>query len=93
MRAAGVNIALAPHVAELLEAAGATIEQIETRPCETRDDSRRAAEITAITIERFRRRTDVPGEALDAALAALRDPARHLIGPTRWVVRARTPGS
>lgn len=75
----------------MLKAAGATIEQVETRPSATLGDQRAAAEITAITIERFRDRTVVPAEAIDAAIAALRDPERQLTGPTRWVVRARVP--
>ena len=90
MRIAGVDTALGPNVADLLEPAGATIEQAETRRCETTEDARVAAETTAITIERFRQRADVPGAAIDAALAGLRDPSRQLTGPTRWVVRART---
>jgi SAM-dependent methyltransferase len=91
MRAAGIDLSLGPKVGALLEAAGATIEQVETRPSETLRDQRAAAEITAITLERFRDRTDVPDEAIDAAIAALRDPERQLTGPTRWVVRARIP--
>jgi hypothetical protein len=35
MRIAGVDTALGPNVADLLEPAGATIEQAETRRCET----------------------------------------------------------
>ncbi len=89
MRAAGIDLALGPKVAGLLEAAGATVEQAETRPSDTFADGRLAAEITAITIERFRDRTEVPPETIDAALAALRDSERRLTGPTRWVVRAR----
>ncbi len=89
MRAVGIDLSLGPKVGPLLEAAGATIEQIETRPSATLSDQRAAAEITAITIERFRDRTVVPAEAIDAAVAALRDPKRPLTGPTRWVVRAR----
>jgi ubiquinone/menaquinone biosynthesis C-methylase UbiE len=89
MTAAGVDLTLGPKVAHLLEAAGATVEQIETRPAETPRDARVAAEISAITIERFRNRTDVPREAIDAAVAALGDPDRRLTGPTRWVIRAR----
>ena len=89
MRAVGIDLSLGPKVGALLEAAGATIEQVETRPSATPGDRRAAAEITAITIERFRDRTVVPDEAIDAAIAALRDPARQLTGPTRWVVRAR----
>jgi SAM-dependent methyltransferase len=88
MRAAGVDLSLGPKLADLLAAAGATIEQMETRPTSGHDETRIAAEIT---IERFRDRTDVPAEAIDAVLAALRDPQRKLTGPTRWVVRARVP--
>ena len=91
MRAAGIDLSLGPKVGALLEAAGATIEQVETRPSATVTDRRAAAEITAITIDRFRDRTAVPAEAIDAAIAALRDPERQLTGPTRWVVRARVP--
>jgi ubiquinone/menaquinone biosynthesis C-methylase UbiE len=91
MRAAGIDLSLGPKLADLLEAAGANVEHVETRPSTTPDDARVAAEITAITIERFRDRTDVPDEAIDAALVALRDPGRHMTGPTRWVVRARVP--
>ncbi len=40
-------------------------------------------EISAITIERFRDRTDVPNEGMSAAIAALVDPDRRLTGPTR----------
>ena len=91
MRDARVDTALGPKVAALLEAAGATIEQVVVRPCETTDDARAAGEITAITLERFRDRSRAPVGALDAAVAALRDPGRHLTGPTRWIVRARVP--
>jgi SAM-dependent methyltransferase len=89
MTAAGVDLTLGPNVAHLLQAAGATIEQVETRPAETPREARIAAEISAITIERFRNRTQVPKDAIDAAVAALRDPDRRLTGPTRWVIRAR----
>jgi SAM-dependent methyltransferase len=89
MRAAGIDIALGPTVAALLRQAGATIEQIEICPADTPELGRIAAEITAITIERFRDRSPVPDEAIDAALKALEDPGRHLTGPTRWVIRAR----
>lgn len=89
MRAAGIDLALGPKVADLLRAAGATIEQVETLPGDTLEDGRIAGEISAITIDRFRDRAQAPGEAIDAALAALSDPERQLTGPTRWVVRAR----
>jgi SAM-dependent methyltransferase len=93
MRAAGIDLALGPRLAELLEAAGATVEQVETRPGDAPEDGRLAGEITAITIERFRDRTDAPQDAIDAALAALADPGRTLTGPTRWIVRARVPAA
>ena len=89
MRAAGVDVKLGPRIPELLEAAGTTIEQVETRPGDPLHDGRIAAQISAITIERFRDRTDVPDEAIDAAVAALRNPDRQFTGPTRWVIRAR----
>jgi hypothetical protein len=89
MHAAGIDLALGSKVAGLLDAAGATVEQVETRPSDTLADGRIAGEISAITIERFRNRTQAQDEAIDAALAALRDPERQLTGPTRWVVRAR----
>ena len=89
MKAAGVHTTLGPAVASMLEAAGATIEQIEEQPCETPDDERRAKEITATTIERFRGRASAPVEAIDAAQGALADDSRHFVGPTRWGVRAR----
>lgn len=89
MRAAGIDIALGPGVATLLTEAGASIEHVETRSAATPGERRIAAEITAITIKRFRDRTDVPDEAINAALSALRDPARKLTAPDRWVVRAR----
>jgi ubiquinone/menaquinone biosynthesis C-methylase UbiE len=91
MRAAGIDLALGPRLGELLADAGATVEQVEVRPGDDPEDGRVAAEITAITIERFRDRTDAPQEAVEAALRALRDRDRRLIGPTRWVVRARVP--
>ena len=89
MREAGIDLALGPKLAGLLESAGAPVEQVLTRPADTVEDGRTAGEVTAITIERFRPRTDGLDAAIDAALAALRDPDRQFIGPTRWVVRAR----
>lgn len=91
MRAAGIDLSLGPRLAELIEVAGATIEQVETRRGDAPADGHIAGEITAITIERFRDRTDVPQEAVEAALTALKDRDRQLIGPTRWVVRGRVP--
>ncbi len=92
MRSAGIDLALGPKVAGLLEAAGATVEQVDTRPGDTVEDGRLAGEVSAITIERFRDRTHVPDAAIEAAAAALRDPDRQVTGPTRWVVRARVHG-
>ena len=92
MRAAGVDTALGPKLAEMLEAAGATIEQVEKRPCQTTEDELVAKQITAITIERFRDRADASDEAINSALAALDDDERRLTGPTRWIVRARVAG-
>jgi SAM-dependent methyltransferase len=89
MKDAGIDLALGPKLADLLESAGATIEHVETRPGDGREDRRLASEITAITIERFRDRAQVPDETVDAAVAALRNPERQFTGPTRWVVRAR----
>ncbi|MFN2465521.1 MAG: class I SAM-dependent methyltransferase [Candidatus Dormibacteria bacterium] len=89
MRAAGIDVALGPKVPDLLQASGASIEQVERRPADSGGDARIAAEISAITIDRFRDRTKVPGASIDAAISALRDPNRRIIGPTRWVVRAR----
>ena len=89
MRNAGVDIALGPKLADLLNAAGATVEQLESRPCVTPSDERLAAEITAITLDRFRPRADAPAKAIDAAVSALNDTSRRFTGPTRWLVRAR----
>jgi 2-polyprenyl-3-methyl-5-hydroxy-6-metoxy-1,4-benzoquinol methylase len=91
MTAAGVDVVLGPKVAGLLEDAGAAIEQVEVSAAETEQDARIGAEIAAITLERFRRRSETPDEAIDAAVAALRDPGRGFTGPTRWVIRARVP--
>lgn len=91
MCAAGIELALGPRLVDLLQGAGATVEQVETRPGDDLQDGRLAAEITAITIERFRDRTNASHEAVEAVLTALRDPERQLIGPTRWVARARVP--
>jgi SAM-dependent methyltransferase len=93
MRAASVDVALGPKVADLLQAAGATIEQVETLPGDTPEDGRIAGEISAITLDRFRDRAQAQEEAIEAAIAALTDPDRQLTGPTRWVVRARVAAS
>ncbi|MFN2464605.1 MAG: class I SAM-dependent methyltransferase [Candidatus Dormibacteria bacterium] len=89
MRAANIDVALGPKIADLLEASGAIIEQVESRPADSATDARIAAEISAITIDRFRDRTAVPGASIDAAISALMNPSRRIIGPTRWVIRAR----
>lgn len=81
------------RLGDLLEGAGATAEQVETRSGDAPEYGRIAAEITALTIERFRDRTEAPQDAVEAVLEALRDRNRQLIGPTRWVVRARVPAS
>jgi hypothetical protein len=91
MRDAGVDVAIGPKVPRMLEGAGAAVEAVEVRPCESREDAAIAAEITAITIDRFRARTATPASHVEKALAALADPRRSFTGPTRWVVRARVP--
>lgn len=91
MRNAGIDVAIGPEVPRMLEAAGAIVEAVDVRPCDTPEDAGIAAEITAITIDRFRTRTSTPTEHVEKALAALADPHRLLTGPTRWIVRARVP--
>jgi SAM-dependent methyltransferase len=93
MTAAGIDLSLGPKVAGMLEAAGAEVEHVEERPSATAADRETAAEITAITIERFRDRARGQGAAIDAALSALRERGGALTGPTRWVIRARVPAS
>jgi hypothetical protein len=91
MRAAGVHLALGPELASLLRDAGATVEHVEAQPS-AEHDSPIAAPITALTLERFRHRAPDAGpqrQAIEAAIAALRDPARAFNGPTRWIVRCR----
>ena len=91
MQAAGVDTDLGPRLATLVTAAGATVEHIESQPCVSEEDGRLAAEVTAITLDRFRARSQVATDALDAAISALRDPTRPFTGPTRWLVRAHAP--
>lgn len=91
MRDAGVDVAIGPKVPDMLQAAGAVIEAVDVRPSESHEDARIAAEITAITIDRFRARTSTPAGHVEKALAALSDQRRTLTGPTRWIVRARVP--
>jgi len=46
MRAASIDVALGPKVAGLLEAAGATVEQVDTQPCDSVEDGLVAGEIS-----------------------------------------------
>jgi len=93
MRDAGIDVAIGPRVPGMLESAGAIIEAVDIRPCHSLRDAATAAEITAITIDRFRTRTSTPAEHVEKALAALADPRRAFTGPTRWTVRGRVPSS
>ncbi len=93
MRDGGLDIAIGPQVPGMLEATGAVVEAVDVRPCHSREDAAIAAEITAITIDRFRTRTSTPAEHVENALAALADPRRSFTGPTRWIVRGRVPSS
>jgi SAM-dependent methyltransferase len=93
MRDAGIDVAIGPKVPGMLETAGAVIEAVDIRVCDSREDAEIAAEIPAITLDRFRTRTSTPAESVDKALAALADPDRSLTGPTRWIVRARVPSN
>jgi SAM-dependent methyltransferase len=91
MRAAGVHLALGPGLASLLRDAGAIVEHVEAQ-LSAEHDSPIAARITALTLERFTHRVPDAGpqrQAIKAAVAALRDPARAFNGPTRWIVRCR----
>lgn len=91
MRAAGIDLSLGPKLDRVLADAGAEVERFGSSPA-TAADSRTAAEITALTLERFGERAIEAGtrpEAIEAAIAALRDPQRDFTGPTRWIVRAR----
>jgi SAM-dependent methyltransferase len=91
MRASGVDLALGPRLAALLEAAGADVVTIQSSPSPGHGNGL-AARIVAITIERFRARAISNGTtsaAIDAAISALRDPVRSFTGPTQWIVRAR----
>ena len=93
MRASGVQLALGPELETLLRDAGAQIDHVEAEPGTGRA-ARAAALVTAITLERFRHRAVSGGadsDAIDAAIAALRDPERTFTGPTRWIVRCHPP--
>jgi hypothetical protein len=93
MRSAGVHLSLGPELETLLQAAGAQVDHVESKPA-TGQDAETAALITAITLERFRPQAVSAGasnETIDAAIAALRDPERIFTGPTRWVVRCHAP--
>jgi SAM-dependent methyltransferase len=91
MRACGVDLALGPRLPDVLQAAGAEIAAVHSSPSPGHGDGL-AARIVALTIERFRARAvsaGTPPAAIDAAIAALRDPRRRFTGPTQWIVRAR----
>jgi SAM-dependent methyltransferase len=95
MRAASVHLALGPKLETMLRDAGAQIEHVESRPWVGRG-GQTAALITAITLERFRDRAlgvGASSRAIDAAIAALRDPERTFTGPTRWIVRCHRSGT
>jgi hypothetical protein len=73
------------------QAAGADVVTIHSSPSPGLGDGL-AARIVALTIERFRARSNSNGTksaAIDAAISALRDPNRRFTGPTQWIVRAR----
>lgn len=90
MTAAGVHIALGPQLGDLLQAAGAELQYVESEPSPGHG-GQAAALITAITLERFRERAVLAGasnSAIDVAIAALNDIERCFTGPTQWIVRA-----
>lgn len=90
MSAAGVHVALGPELGNLLEAAGAKLQDVRSEPSPGRS-GQTAALITAITLGRFRERAVLAGAsnfAIDVAIAALNDAERHFTGPTQWIVRA-----
>jgi SAM-dependent methyltransferase len=92
MRDSGVDLALGPKLAPMLEALGVEIDAVESSPSPGHGNGL-AARICAITIERFRQRAEGTGtspEAIAAAISALRDPKRGFTGPTQWIVRGRT---
>lgn len=91
MRSSGVDLSLGPKLAGILEACGAEIVDVQSSASPGFGDGL-AARIVAITIERFRARSESNGTgaaAIDAAIAALRDPNRGFTGPTQWLVHAR----
>lgn len=90
MSVAGVHIALAPQLGDLLQAAGAELQDVRSEPSPGHG-GQTAALITALTLDRFRERGVLAGtsnSAIDAAIAALNDPERRFTGPTQWIVRA-----
>jgi SAM-dependent methyltransferase len=90
MQASGVDLALGPTLPAMLTAAGADVVAVHSSPSPGHGNGL-AARITAITIERFRTRSEAAGAhpvAIDAAISALRDPNRRFTGPTQWIVRA-----
>lgn len=91
MEASGVDTTFGPRLPGVLEAAGAEIVSVDSSPSPGPEGAI-AAQICAITIERFRERSLAMGtspKAIDAAISALRDPGRSFTGPTQWIVRAR----
>jgi SAM-dependent methyltransferase len=91
MRASGVDLALGPKLAGMLEALGASAVDVQSSGSPGYGDGL-AARIVAITIERFRARAEECGTrptAIDAAISALHDPSRRFTGPTQWIACAR----
>jgi SAM-dependent methyltransferase len=91
MTSAGVDLSLGPKLARLIESVGAEVVEVTSSPSPA-CGGELAAQIVAITIERFRERAESNGTrstAIDAALGALHDPSRGFTGPTQWIVRAR----
>jgi predicted O-methyltransferase YrrM len=91
MRASGVDLSLGPKLPDILETAGTELVTVDSSLSPGHGDGF-AARICALTIERFRPRAIAAGAsaaAMDAAVSALRDPARGVTGPTQWIVCAR----
>jgi hypothetical protein len=84
----GIDLALGPKVADLLQAAARRLsksKRCHATPLTTGASPPRSRRSRS---DRFRDRAQASHETIDAALRALSDPERQLIGPTRWVVRA-----